>query len=206
MSRPTFNILHYETLESTNTFAKELIRNPPNGHQLDNTVILCDHQSRGRGRHGRAWASLPGNLFMTLIWPAKGTQAEEAQQSGDLALVTGFGVATWVRRYVTEGKVILKWPNDVLVNGAKLAGILIEMEPPYAVIGIGLNLRAAPAEVDPGRAYTQATFLGCHSKTPIDVQRASQELLDELARVLEAYQKGGLAPFVAQMAPFFSGV
>ena len=103
------------------------------------TWIMADRQTRARGRRGRAWLQPAGNLAATLVLPKPGAPEQAALRSFVCALalsdaLAGLGVQTR-----------LKWPNDVLLRGGKLAGILLEGLPGGALsIGIGVNLAGAP--------------------------------------------------------------
>lgn len=108
-------------------------------------VLVAGRQTAGRGRRGRPWLSFGrGSLTFSALWRF----AAGAPVPAGLSLVAGLGVARWLEGLGVEG-VQLKWPNDVLVFGRKLAGILVELVPgrgrtPAAVIGIGLNLSRPP--------------------------------------------------------------
>ncbi len=104
-------------------------------------AILADAQTVGRGSRGRAWASPPGNLNLSvLLRPGQGHP-----EPGRWALLAAVSLHEALSPYA-DG-LMLKWPNDVLLHGAKLAGILIDSEPGeagFVVIGLGANLAAAP--------------------------------------------------------------
>lgn len=112
------------------------------------TWVLAARQSAARGRRGRAWAMPPGNFAASLVWRPRADPASMALRSfaASLALhdaLTGLGVRG----------LSLKWPNDVLLDGGKLAGILLECPAPgLLVLGIGINLIAVPepATLDAG--------------------------------------------------------
>ncbi|MGH9204525.1 MAG: biotin--[acetyl-CoA-carboxylase] ligase, partial [Vicinamibacterales bacterium] len=103
------------------------------------TVIVADEQTAGRGRFGRAWVSPPGaNLYLTLI------VSPPVSRLRSLSIVTPLAVAEGIEQ-LTPLKARLKWPNDVLVSGRKISGILIESEVAgptvrYALIGPGINI------------------------------------------------------------------
>jgi len=109
--------------------------------------ITAQSQSAGRGRRGNAWVSEPGNLYATLLLSEPAPQAEAPQLSFVAALALHDAVADCAPQL--EPALKLKWPNDLLLGRAKLAGILIEgeSEPVFAVaIGIGVNCASHPAE------------------------------------------------------------
>ena len=136
--------------------------------------IKADRQSTGRGRAGRGWISPSGNLAATLLL-APGCQPAELHQ---LSLLTGVAVHDAVLHFCNRSSVTtidalrLKWPNDVLLGGAKVGGILIESTMAegarVAAIGIGVNIAVAPAIegretaalIDVGLAPTAAQLLG----------------------------------------------
>lgn len=105
------------------------------------TLVLADAQSAGRGRGGRSWQSEPGaGIWLTLV-----ERPNDAAGIGVLSLRIGLRVAGVLERYV-EGRIALKWPNDVYLASGKLAGILVEARwresarPDWVAIGLGVNV------------------------------------------------------------------
>ena len=135
-------LVHSETLESTNTHALDLVRS----RQLDSpTLILCDRQLAGRGQRGNSWWSSEDSLTMTWCWPT----SHPAYPQGMLALAAGLAVERGIVDQVGNTvPLAIKWPNDLLIDGKKVAGILVEstpMPPPShdrtaLVVGIGINV------------------------------------------------------------------
>lgn len=118
---------------STNDDVFQLSQNPP----APKFVITAVRQNAGRGRRGRSWIGLDGNLFMSL-----GVR-EELKDLGQLVFVVSLSLAEVIAGLGADVKI--KWPNDVLVGGAKISGILLEKaENEYITIGIGVNINAAP--------------------------------------------------------------
>lgn len=118
-----------------------------------NTALLADdragegewlvalHQEGGKGRHGRIWQSLDGNFFgSTLVMLRPADPSAPA-----LALVAGLALIEAVEAVVPATPLSLKWPNDLMLGDAKLAGILLERSGDRVVVGFGVNLAAAPA-------------------------------------------------------------
>jgi BirA family biotin operon repressor/biotin-[acetyl-CoA-carboxylase] ligase len=158
---------HFDALASTNDLAKELaIRGAPEG-----TLVVAESQTRGRGRLGRQWDSPPGTgLYVSLLLRPELPPTEMPQ----ITLTTAVAVARAVSRVtgLTPG---IKWPNDLLLNGKKLGGILTEMETEsdqirYLVVGLGLNVNnpAFPEELAAiatslalatGRSYSRVRLL-----------------------------------------------
>jgi BirA family transcriptional regulator, biotin operon repressor / biotin---[acetyl-CoA-carboxylase] ligase len=141
-----FSPLHFETVDSTNEEAKRrALAGAPEG-----LLIWADRQTAGRGRQGRQWHSPPGNLPMSILLRPDRVAAETAQLSFAAALAVGEAVAPLLP---DPASLRYKWPNDVLVDGAKLAGILLESSSSggavaYLVVGIGINIAAAPTKTE----------------------------------------------------------
>ena len=113
------------------------------------TWILAHMQSAARGRRGRPWRMAPGNFAATLILPVAGGPQAMALRS----FVAALALHDALSATCGPGDLALKWPNDVLLSGGKLAGILLEvLDAGTLAVGVGVNLAAAPgpAEVEPG--------------------------------------------------------
>jgi len=125
---------------STNDIALEMTRNTD---ITEGTVIITDHQTKGRGQRGNSWLASPGeNITMSLLLKPKFL---EASRQYFLNMAVSLAVLKTVNDALGEDKGVIKWPNDILVRNRKVAGILIEnglvgkyLE--YAIIGIGLNV------------------------------------------------------------------
>lgn len=131
-------LLSYAEVASTNDVLKELaLQGAPEG-----TTVVAQAQSKGRGRRGRAWASVPGKgIYMSFLL-RPGLPATDA---GWLAILGGVAVIRALE-LVEVKNLALKWPNDVLAGGRKIAGILIEPRIgggriEFAVVGIGVNVQ-----------------------------------------------------------------
>ena len=130
-------ICHFSSLDSTNTKAKELAEEGyPHG-----TLVVADRQSAGRGRRGRSWDSPAGtSIFMTLLLKPD----IDPNHASMLTLVTALAVAEGIKD-VSGAEVQIKWPNDIIIGGKKICGILTEMSAQFdyinhIVIGIGVNV------------------------------------------------------------------
>ncbi|WP_051174672.1 biotin--[acetyl-CoA-carboxylase] ligase [Thauera phenylacetica] len=154
-------------------------------------VLVADRQTAGRGRRGRQWLSWEGaSLTFSLLWRfAPGTPAPAG-----LSLAAGLALARALEQLGVEG-VQLKWPNDVLVHGDKLAGILVELlpmrgRPPAAVIGIGLNLRLPADAAIPDQAAV-ADLGGALGGEPPSRPALLAAILGEFHRLFETYAVAG---------------
>ena len=152
------------------------------------TVIITEEQTAGRGRRGRSWFSSPGDsLTFSLLWRfAQGTAP------AGLSLAVGVAVSRALSG-VGAGGTALKWPNDILKDGRKLGGILVELVPgvPHAaVIGIGINLRL-PAGM-PEEVRAASTALNANGAAP-DANELYAALLAELLSTLDTFATAGFS-------------
>lgn len=152
-------------------------------------LLIADRQTAGRGRAGRSWLSAPGGvLTFSLAWHFQA----QAQALMGLPLAVGVAIAECLQKIGVP--VELKWPNDVLKDGKKLAGILVETqtnsEPGvWAIIGVGLNLRI-PDELEQqiGHAVADAPWLA-----QMDRNALMAALLHSLQQVLWTFEQAGFA-------------
>lgn len=149
------------------------------------TVIAAERQTAGRGRMGRTWHAEPGaSLTFSLLW-----RLPPGVSPAGLSLAAGVALVEALERFGVGG-LALKWPNDILRDGRKLAGILIELVPgdvSAAVIGIGVNLRLPETLPDEIRAASAAL------DGPADQNALLAALLSELHAALTAFGEGGFA-------------
>lgn len=138
-----FHLVELESCGSTNDIAKELARQGA----AEGTIVFAHRQTGGRGRRGRVWNSPEGNLACSLVLRPALPPADAALVSFVAALAVAEAVAN-----LTPGRPTLKWPNDVLVAGAKISGVLLESEPgptgtvDWLVLGTGINVATFPAD------------------------------------------------------------
>ena len=143
-------ILHYNTIDSTNTEARRLYEQGERGP----IWIVADEQKAGRGRLGRQWHSQPGNLYSTLLFPCTAPPAKLPQISF-VAALAAHDVAT---TFVKISSITLKWPNDCLIDGAKFCGILSEVIAPSQIaLGIGMNIAHAPTDIPYAATHLKGT-------------------------------------------------
>lgn len=168
-------IYRFEEVGSTNDVALGMARSgAPEG-----TVVIARSQTRGRGRRGRGWYSKPGeSVIMSVIL----RPAVSARRHSELAFAAGIAVAECLQ-HECGLRPVLKWPNDVLVNLRKIAGILIESEDRAAIVGIGVNVLQ---DSFPGDLAATATSVSLEGGSCTDVETLAAVILDRLlaARVL----------------------
>ena len=179
-------VLHaHQRLGSTNDEARRLAEaGAPAG-----SVVLAAEQSRGRGRHGRSWASPPGNLYASVLLRPDCAMAVATQ----LSLVAGLALAEALAALGPPGADLqLKWPNDVLIDGAKTAGVLLEGasdldgRAAWVVAGTGVNLVSCPDGL--GYPVTCLAREGFGTLTPAAVLEA---YLHQLAHWLGRWREQG---------------
>ncbi|HIP52736.1 MAG TPA: biotin--[acetyl-CoA-carboxylase] ligase [Chromatiales bacterium] len=183
-----------DSVDSSNSWLLRRCRgNPSSGW-----VCISEHQTHGKGRHGRRWVSPFGSsVYLSLLWRFLLTPME--LQGLSLAI----GIA--VRRALEEvgaAEVALKWPNDLEYEGGKLAGVLLEMKaeaggPSMVVIGIGVNVELPPEEA--GRIdrpwADMANSMGCNK---VSRNGLVAVLLKHLVEVLRQFEEARFAPFVEE--------
>jgi BirA family biotin operon repressor/biotin-[acetyl-CoA-carboxylase] ligase len=138
---PKGTSLHsYERLDSTNSEALRLIAS---GDASEGLVVVAERQTAGRGRRDGVWESPAGNLYLSIV-----TKVPDQLIAGQLAYVASLSVYDAVFKHTgTNASLSCKWPNDLLLNGNKLSGILIEALNEFSVVGIGVNLSNTPSAV-----------------------------------------------------------
>lgn len=187
----TFKLEIHDHIESTNTY---LMRKASD--ELDHATCVAAHlQTQGRGRRGRNWqAGLGASLTFSLLWRF---QCGAAALSG-LSLAIGLALVRTLHAMDIK-QAQLKWPNDILIDRKKVAGILIELQgdmdgPSTAVIGIGINLRL-PDKIKQ-QIDQPVTDLASASTHPIDPNKLLSALLGQLAEILKEFELHGLTHLI----------
>jgi len=175
--RITLTINRLEEVISTQDSAKQLAE----AGALEGTVVVARTQVRGRGRLGRRWLSPDGGLWLSIVLRPTCPPARVA----GLTLLTAVSITEAVRK-VAKVEAGIKWPNDILVNGKKLAGIITEMTAEmnvvkYVVLGIGLNVNVDTSEF-PHDLLMPATSLREETGRPVDLERILKACLNNLVR------------------------
>ncbi|WP_299205567.1 bifunctional biotin--[acetyl-CoA-carboxylase] ligase/biotin operon repressor BirA [uncultured Amphritea sp.] len=188
-------ILH--TTHSTNDYLLDLKNSQPN----QNIACFAEYQSNGKGRRGRQWLAPFGtNIYHSLLWHFKKDPAEIV----GLSLAIALAAVNALKRYGIVDDIAVKWPNDILWQGRKLGGVLLEMVAEHhgycaLVIGIGLNTHIANK------------FAHCIDQPWVDIQHITQSqprrnqlaglLLNETIHTLIAFEQQGLQPFLDAWQP-----
>lgn len=176
-----FEVRHYPSLASTNDEAVRLAREDA----AHGTVVHADQQTAGRGRLSRRWSSPPGNLYLSIVLRPDVPLSRTIEIAFVAALAVADAVDALLPRLV---RATLKWPNDVLVNGGKISGILLEQSDDALILGIGLNVLRPPT----GVPYQVSTIVGCGGLATVDGTRS--RLLAALSDWFGIWQQDGFEP------------
>lgn len=157
MKSAGFEIVKFEEVSSTNDIAAEYAQKASS----QRLIIVAKRQTAGRGRRGRNWQSLSGNLFFSMLFEFP------LQNLGCLVMASALALLEAIKQYGTAADVRLKWPNDVLVNGAKVSGMLLEKAAgEYMIVGIGVNIAQSPKTA--GMLYPTISLAEVGIKTSAD--------------------------------------
>jgi BirA family transcriptional regulator, biotin operon repressor / biotin---[acetyl-CoA-carboxylase] ligase len=176
-----FRIEQVAEIDSTN----EACRLRALAGEASGLVIRADRQTAGRGRRGRNWSSPHGNLYTSILLRPQ-RPASEAAALGFAAVMAIGDVAEALLPPGT--RVQHKWPNDLLINGSKASGILLEAQPGFVVLGIGVNIASHPADTP-----YPATDLVAAGAAPIGSQALLERLLAAFAPLYDSWERAGFA-------------
>jgi BirA family biotin operon repressor/biotin-[acetyl-CoA-carboxylase] ligase len=194
LSRPAIGsrIIRLARTFSTNDRAKQLAR----GGAPHGTVVVAGEQTDGRGQRARRWVSPPGGLWASVLLRPHGVAAARAGLLNITAATAGAEAAAAVSGVV----VTVRWPNDLLVSGRKIGGVLVETHIAserifWAVIGVGINANVA-IEALPPRLRTGATTLLRERGREISLEALLSELCARLEEMLATLEAGHLDPLL----------
>jgi len=179
-----FTIHRHRVIDSTNNLAICLAEEGAPG----GTVVVAEEQLAGRGRVGRTWCSPPGyGLYLSLILRPE----KPVDQLWQTAYIASVAVAETIKLWELPARI--KWPNDILINGRKVSGILIEAKSQIVVVGIGINVNTPefPPEIS---STATSMLLESHLSDPIDLQTVECKLLSSLDLVYALYSSSGFEP------------
>jgi BirA family transcriptional regulator, biotin operon repressor / biotin---[acetyl-CoA-carboxylase] ligase len=184
---PVYRLVALDSVGSTNDEAKRLAREGAE----EGTLVWAREQTAGRGRQGRDWVSPPGNLYLSLVLRPECPAAEAAQ----LAFVACLGVGGMLGAFAAPlVPMTYKWPNDVLLGGRKVAGVLLEAEGKgdgldFLIAGVGVNLASAPKD-----ARFPATDLRSEAEGPVTPEEALESFARQFLAWVSRWTNDGFAP------------
>lgn len=175
-----------ETVSETGSTNADLLTRLGGGQTIaEGYWLRAEQQSSGRGRNGRKWISAPGNLYTSTVVNLR----EDDPPAHTLSLVAGTAVWEMLRGQIgMDADLYLKWPNDILVQNAKIAGILLERTGTNVVVGIGVNIRFAP-ELDDRETTCIHGVTSGNEDGPDQILRY---LTKEMAHALSLWRSDGL--------------
>lgn len=186
MARRPSDILRLDVVPSTNDVALERGRSgAPHGF-----AVLARRQTSGRGRRGHVWASPEGNLYLSVVLRPR----VDAARLPGIALACGLGSLEGLDCLCSSNETQVKWPNDLVVHGRKLGGMVIECthakDGPFAVCGIGINVAASPALAPTpasGAAALPPVSLADLLERPPALDEVAHATLDGIVRRVDAW-------------------
>ena len=191
----------FSRIDSTNTYLKDQSAPPPGQFR----IAIAEHQTAGRGRHDKQWISSPGgSLCLSLSYRFQQTPAELPA----LTLALGIGVAEALAKIGVSG-IQLKWPNDLLVDNAKLGGILTETlirgdSDVMLIAGIGLNIEPIPPliEAQLSEWADSATCLKSVMSDPPSRELLSEIVIESLMSTCRTFATSGFRSFAGQFPAY----
>ncbi|MDR2413085.1 MAG: biotin--[acetyl-CoA-carboxylase] ligase [Rickettsiales bacterium] len=160
----TYKLVFFDKIPSTQLHAHKLISK---GRAADRTLIVANAQSAGRGRYRRAWVSPRGNLYVSFIYSVD-------ERDPKLSYAVAVAIADSLASFGIRPSI--KWPNDILIDGKKVSGVLIEYAKDFVIVGIGVNIKSNPTV-----AEYETAKLDDYKKVSRD------ELLASLMKSLDAW-------------------
>ncbi|MSP40574.1 MAG: biotin--[acetyl-CoA-carboxylase] ligase [Deltaproteobacteria bacterium] len=191
---------YFFEIASTNSYARQLA----DSGAAEGEVVLAESQSHGRGRLGRHWQSPPYvNLYVSLILRPRLAPVDAPQ----ITLMAAVALAETVASFVTQA-VTIKWPNDILIGGKKLAGILTEASCDserlhYVILGIGVNLNYAIATM-PEEIRQRATSIAHLTGNTLSRESFLRRLIHDLDRCYGELERAGFAALARRWQSYFS--
>ena len=175
----------YKTVNSTNDLAIKIIKNTNTKFGM----VIADKQKKGRGQYGKKWTSFKGNLFVSIFFPINKIKFSIK----DFTKINCFLVKKLLSNYY-KGEIIIKNPNDILINNMKISGILqekiLKSETIFMIVGIGLNLIKSP--IIKGYTTTNLLDLTGVKVTPYNANLKLKRIYEKFIPVLPKFNKKSL--------------
>ena len=165
-----YKLISFDKIPSTQTYALDMVAS---GTARDHTIVMAEAQSAGRGRYRRTWVSHHGNFYASFIFSAP-------ERDSRLSYMVAVAIAETIMSFGVIPTI--KWPNDILIDGKKVCGVLIEYASAFVIVGIGINIKSNP---------TVAENITTKLENYADVPKA--ELLNRLMRNLDKWMKTDFA-------------
>lgn len=165
-----YKLISFDKIPSTQTYALDMVAS---GTARDHTIVMAEAQSAGRGRYRRTWVSHHGNFYASFIFSAP-------ERDSRLSYMVAVAIAETIMSFGIIPTI--KWPNDILIDGKKVCGVLIEYAGAFVIVGIGINIKSNP---------TVAENITTKLENYADVPKA--ELLNRLVRNLDKWMKTDFA-------------
>jgi BirA family biotin operon repressor/biotin-[acetyl-CoA-carboxylase] ligase len=181
-----YGLVEFDEIDSTNEEARRLAAKGERGP----VWITAGCQTAGRGRRGRKWESPAGNLAATLLL----NPGKPASECAQLSFVSALAASDTIAGFTPDVEIKVKWPNDVLANGRKISGILLESasqgaDPQFLIVGIGMNLKSHPPDTE--FPATSLTGMGLSAPLP---RHALLELAGPFAKWYDVWRADGFSP------------
>ena len=188
-------VLSYKKIDSTNDSAYALAE----GGIAEGTVVIAEEQTKGKGRHGRKWESPPkSGVYMSCVIRPEMAPNEIAK----ITLVAAVAIAKAVRRF-TGLEAMIKWPNDILVNGRKVCGILTEMKAEqdsicFIILGIGINVNAPIADLPKGASSLKEELRRLSKRENLSRVELTKKVLESLEEEYFRLRTKGFKPIIEE--------
>ena len=190
---------YFAEIGSTNTYARRLAEHGAR----DGELVIADSQTEGRGRLGRHWVSPPNaNLYLSFVLRPRLPPARAPQ----ITLMAAVALAETLKFFLPVPPSI-KWPNDIIVNGKKLAGILTEVNcgsesVEFVILGIGVNVNY-PVDLMPEEIRQRATSVLVERQNKVSREDLLQRLIQDLDRCYGELEVNGFAPLAPRWEAYF---
>ncbi|MDX2224934.1 MAG: biotin--[acetyl-CoA-carboxylase] ligase [Rhodospirillaceae bacterium] len=195
-----WRLMRLAEADSTNAVLRRLVETGAEAHE--GLVVWAEWQTAGRGRAGRDWVGAPGNLYMSLLVAAPMIDSAPAARAAELGFIAGLAVVEAIQTLAParapDNLLACKWPNDVLFDGAKVAGILLEsLTAPSgeALVVVGIGINAHPVDVP--KALYPVTSLA-EREIRVNAPRLLEAVVHAFAARLAHWRRDGFAPVRAE--------